>query len=298
MTRSVGGPAVKVRFALPAEELRPFVTTYYRTEVQCSANEPWLEDYLHPEWPNLRFLAEGWSEAAIGPGALEPVPAFSVSGPTSYASRFRIGSGSSWGIGLMPLGWATFVDAQAGDYADQAVDGGADPAFAAFHPLAHALQASGGEANAELELIESHMAELVGKMAKNADQITAINTALVDPEIATVADFAERVSMNVRSLERLCNRAFGFTPKLLLRRQRFLRSLAQFMLDPSLNWLSTLDHHYHDQAHFVRDFKRFMGMAPSFYSKLEKPLLIAAARARMEIAGEAVQGLHDPEASE
>ena len=100
--------------------------------------------------------------------------------------------------------------------------------------------------------------------------------------------------MSVRSLERVSKRAFGFTPQLLLRRQRFLRSLAQFMLDPSLKWLSTLDYQYHDQAHFVRDFKRFMGVSPSVYAKFDKPLLIAAARARMEIAGEAVQGLHKP----
>lgn len=295
MNRALGGPAVKIRFALPTQELRPFITTYYHTEVQCSPNEPWLEDYLHPEWPNLRFMSDGFSQASIGPGSLEDTPAFSVSGPTSYASRFRIGSGSSWGIGLMPLGWASFVRGNAGDYADRAVDGRGDPAFAAFCPLAEALAECEGGFAAELAVIEEHMAGLVDRPVRNADQIASLNAALVDPEIATVAELAERIDMNVRSLERLSRRAFGFTPKLLLRRQRFLRSLAQFMLDPSLNWLSTLDHHYHDQAHFVRDFKRFMGMSPSAYAKLEKPLLIAAAQARMAIAGEAVQGLHNPE---
>ena len=195
----------------------------------------------------------------------------------------------------MPLGWATFVKGDAGDYADRAVDGLADPAFAAFSPLAEALADCAGGFADELEVIETHMAGLIGRTVRNADAITAVNAALVDPEIATVAELADRVDMNVRSLERLSRKAFGFTPKLLLRRQRFLRSLAQFMLDPSLNWLSTLDHHYHDQAHFVRDFKRFMGMSPSAYAKLEKPFLIAAAQARMAIAGEAVQGLHEPE---
>jgi AraC-like DNA-binding protein len=119
---------------------------------------------------------------------------------------------------------------------------------------------------------------------------------LLDPQIETVTDLTDHVGMNVRSLERLSRRAFGFPPKLLLRRQRFLRSLARFMLDPSLTWLSTLDYQYHDQSHFVRDFKRFMGMSPSAYAKLDKPILIAAARARMEIAGAAVQGLHNPHA--
>lgn len=295
MNRALLGPAIKIRFALPSEELRPFVTTYYRTEVQCSPSEPWLEDYLHPEWPNLRFMSEGFSQAAIGPAPLEQTPAFSVSGPTSFATRFRVGTGASWGIGLMPLGWASFVKGDAGDYADRAVDGMGDTAFSAFHSLASALAKCDGGFAAQLSLIEDQMAKLVDQPTRSAQKITAVNTALVDPDIATVGEFAERVDMNVRSLERLSRRAFGFTPKLLLRRQRFLRSLAQFMLDPSLNWLNTLDHHYHDQAHFVRDFKRFMGMPPSAYAKLEKPFLIAAAQARMEIAGEAVQGLHDPE---
>ncbi|QIQ87676.1 AraC family transcriptional regulator [Erythrobacter sp.] len=301
MTGPAAGPSITVRFALPREELRPFVTTYYYTEARCSKREPVLEDYLHPEWPNLRFIAANPCESAIGAEDLRPVPAFAATGPTSRPTRFRLGSGRMWGIGLMPLGWAALVEAQAGDYADRFVDGEADPAFAAFHPLAREL--AGGETGfAEgLALIEAHMdrvlaAREAGRAADHA-AIRAVNAALVDPELASVAELAERVGMNVRSLERLARRAFGFTPKLLLRRQRFLRSLAQFMLDPSLKWLEALDCQYHDQAHFVRDFKRFMGMNPSVYARLDKPFLVAAARARMEIAGAAVQGLHRPESS-
>ena len=140
------------------------------------------------------------------------------------------------------------------------------------------------------------MAALTLREASEMPAIHRLNTALVDPKIGTVSQLAEEVAMNIRSLERLSKRAFGFSPKLLLRRQRFLRSLSQFMLDPSLKWLNTLDQHYHDQAHFVRDFKRFMGMSPSAYAKLDKPILMAAARARMAIAGQAVQALHDPNA--
>jgi AraC-like DNA-binding protein len=217
-----------------------------------------------------------------------------VTGPTSKATRFRIGSGKSWGIGLMPLGWAMLFDAPASDYADQVVDGMADPVFAAIRPLALKLREPGVTFAEEVELIDRHMGTIFTGQTANSEQISAINAALVDPEVASVATMADRVGMNVRSLERLSKRAFGFTPKLLLRRQRFLRSLSQFMLDPSLKWLSTLDWQYHDQAHFVRDFRRFMGMSPTAYAKLDKPLLVAAARARMEIAGQAVQGLHNP----
>jgi len=295
------GNAISIRFALPSAGLAPYVTTYYCTEVVASPSEPVLEDFLHPEWPNLRFMEQdGWAQSAIGSEPVKPTPAFSATGPTSQATCFRVSSGRSWGIGLMPLGWAAFVDGHASDYADTVSDAMTDSAFAAFQPLAReltgALADNGSSFADELAIIERHMEALIPAESPTSATIAAINTALVDPELATVADLADRMGMNIRSLERLTKRAFGFTPKLLLRRQRFLRSLSQFMLDPSLKWLSTLDYHYHDQAHFVRDFKRFMGMSPTAYAALDKPFLMAAARARMEIAGKAVQGLHDPTA--
>ncbi|AOL93151.1 helix-turn-helix domain-containing protein [Porphyrobacter sp. LM 6] len=292
--RARAGNSVQVRFALPAEPLRPFVTTYYCTDVTCSPFDPWLEDYLHPEWANIRFLGKVAAQAMIGPGDVRPSPAFAVTGPTSRSMHFRMGAGRSWGIGLMPQGWAALFGVPAADYADRYVDAQADPAFAAFVPLAAALAASSGDYAEELALIEAHMARIVADAAPVDSAIAALNAALVDPEMIVVADLAARLDMNVRSLERLCLRAFGFPPKLLLRRQRFLRSLERFMLDPSLKWLGVLGSHYHDQSHFVRDFKRFMGMSPSDYARLDKPLMLAAAQARMAAAGHAVQGLHTP----
>lgn len=270
------------------------MTTYYYTDVAASPNGGFVEDRLHPEWANIRFVGPGCANCAITGTPFEVVPEFSVTGPTSCSPSFRMASGRSWGIGLMPLGWAALFNARASDYADQIADGMSDEAFAAFRPLGRALAQSSGEFAEELALIEAHMEALPLRETSDMFAIQRVSAALVDPKMAMVSDLADHVGMNIRSLERLAKRAFGFTPKLLLRRQRFLRSLAQFMLDPSLKWLSTLDEQYHDQAHFVRDFKRFMGMGPTEYAKLDKPILMAAARARMAIAGEAVQVLHDP----
>lgn len=288
------GSSVTIRFALPSARLKPFVTTYYCTQVVASPDEGQVEDRLHPEWANIRFLGQDPAHCAFNGGPFEPVPEFSVTGPTSCSPQFRMGSGRSWGIGLMPLGWAAFFAARASDYADRVVDGASEPAFAAFRPLAQSLAKSDGGFAEELALIEGHMEAIALRQTNDMRAIERVSSALVDPKLAMVSELADRTGMNIRSLERLSKRAFGFTPKLLLRRQRFLRSLAQFMLDPSLKWLSTLDEQYHDQAHFVRDFKRFMGMGPTEYAKLDKPILMAAAQARMAIAGEAVQVLHDP----
>ncbi|MXO91256.1 helix-turn-helix domain-containing protein [Pontixanthobacter aquaemixtae] len=286
-------PQVRLRFFLPSAELSRYVTTYYHMEITPSGDGK-LEDYLHPEWGNIRIGLGGDLAAGVGTEALAPVPRFVATGPTSLSTRFSVSSGRFWGIGLLPLGWLKFVNAPARLYADRFVDGGADPAFAMFAPLTRSLFGENADLDAEAKRIDTHMAALVGQRLNDEDAVTKVHSALVNTQIATVSELAEQADMSVRSLERFSRKAFGFTPKLLLRRQRFLRSLSEFMLDPSLSWLKTMDHLYHDQAHFVRDFKRFMSMTPNQYRDLPHPILMAAVRGRAEAAGQTMQGLHDP----
>ncbi len=290
--------AVAVRFFLPAPALRPYISTYYLTEIALAEGER-IEDRLHPEWANIRFSQNhGWL-GGIGNAPLAPVPSVVATGPTSYATRFLPGTMRTWGIGLLPLGWARFVGAAADAYVDCFVDGATDPAFAGFTGLNERLFGGSPNAADEAVTINAFMLDKLATRpaAPEEARIAAAHTALLDTTITTVSGFAARLNMSARSLERLSLRVFGFSPKLLLRRQRFLRSLAQFMLDPSLKWISTLDWQYVDQAHFVRDFQRFMGMSPSRYAALDHPILGAAAKARMAAAGQAMQVLHQPAAS-
>ncbi|MBO9498740.1 MAG: AraC family transcriptional regulator [Novosphingobium sp.] len=291
MAAQTGSGALRLRFFLPSAELAPYITTYYFTE--AAQADGVVEDYLHPEWANIRLVAPGAIFAGIGAGEVARVPDFVATGPTSVATRFGLQSGRYWGIGLLPAGWARFVDAPANVHADHYTDVAADPAFAAFRPLKDIIRA-GGDVAAEAAAIDAHMKSLLARPPRDDARIFGLHKALLDEEIDTVGGLAERMGLSARSLERLANQVFGFPPKLLLRRQRFLRSLAQFMLDPSLKWLNTLDWHYHDQAHFTRDFRRFMTISPREYARLDHPVLRAAAIGRSQVAGEAVQGLHDP----
>jgi methylphosphotriester-DNA--protein-cysteine methyltransferase len=111
----------------------------------------------------------------------------------------------------------------------------------------------------------------------------------------TVTELVEQVGTSQRTVERLCHRHFGFSPKLLLRRQRFMRSLAQFMLDPSLKWIGAMDSSYHDQAQFVRDFHEFMSMTPREYAAMPHPILDKFMHERARIHGAAVQTLDRPD---
>ncbi len=282
-----------MRFHQPPEALRPYFTTFYSTDVEVAPGQR-VVDFLHPEWAGMRFITGELPQGEIAGQAPLPPTAFIAHGPTSTTIRFTAGSLRMWGVGLLPLGWAKFVGSPADKLADVLVDGHDHPAFAGYAELADGLFGTQPDAAAELARIGAYFAARVERKVSDEARILACHAALVDPEVATVAEMAEAAGLPGYTLERICRRQFGFPPQLLLRRQRFMRSLAQFMLDPSLKWIGALDDHYHDQAQFVRDFHRFMGMSPREYANAPHPIIGAVMRARFENAGAAVQALHVP----
>lgn len=284
---------ITVRFHAPPVDLRRFFTTFYYTEFALPRGET-VQDSLHPEWAGLRMFdgsgAESWMAGQT------PVHAtFAVSGPTSRAIRFKISKCRFWGVGLLPLGWEQFATGPAQDCANLIGDGLAEPAFAPFVPLWQTLFDGTADEAAELARIVGFFRARSTPLCRDAARIGAIHAALVDPEIGTVSELVEMVGVGQRTVERICQRAFGFAPKLLLRRQRFMRSLSLFMLDPTLKWIGALDSHYHDQAQFVRDFHEFMGLTPREYAAQPHPVLEQFMRERARMAGAAVQTLDRPE---
>lgn len=281
-----------MRFCAPPPALAGYFTSFYHAEIVVPEGR--IVDYLHPEWANLRFHAGDLPEAANLSGSRVAGARFTATGPSSHAVRFEVGTSRLWGIGLLPLGWARFVILPAARMADQVVDGEGEPAFADFASLAEAVLDGDGDEEAQLARIVAWFEARIGEPVADEARINAVHAALVDPEIGTVAELAEQAGESTAALNRLCHRAFGFTPKLLLRRQRFMRSLAQFMLDPSLRWIGALDGHYHDQAQFIREFRRFMGMTPSDYAAMSHPVLDAFVNERLRVAGSPVQTLDPP----
>lgn len=292
----MSGPgSVELAFFVPSPALQPYISSLYLTTIDLPPGQR-ITDWLLPEWASLRMARDGAGQAAIGGQAERPTGTMMATGPTSHATRITIGKARVWGVGILPLGWARLVDCPAADHADRFCDGTRDPGWAALAPLfdlAFADDPAPAEAAARMD---RHLLGLLASRPAGEDEqrITAAHRWLLNDAVGTVSDLAALLDMSPRTLERFCLRAFGFSPKLLLRRQRFSRSLGQFLLNPGMTWLAALDQHYVDQAHFVRDFRRFMGMSPSAYSQSDHPLLRATAGARAAAVGGAVQALHRP----
>ena len=103
---------IAVRFYRLSPALRPYFTALYMFDIDCPEGAI-VEDYLHPEWAAMRFTHGTVPIACIGPGELAEQWPFVVSGPNSKSIHFGVATARIWGLGLMPAGWAKFVEGRA-----------------------------------------------------------------------------------------------------------------------------------------------------------------------------------------
>jgi len=69
--------------------------------------------------------------------------------------------------------------------------------------------------------------------------------------------------MSTRSVERLAKRIYGASPKLWSRKYRALQTAVQIGTGEIGGWGDLACADFHDQAHFIREFKKLIGMMPT-----------------------------------
>ena len=244
-----------------------------------------LSDYLLPEWGNLRFVQGTSPHIRTIDGLSSFKAAFVAGGPTTQPVHFTLSTCRFWGVGLLPLGWATFMEQPASSLANTVTDGMAHPAFAAFFPLAERLIQSDLPPEEGARLLLDWLEERIVPV-RQTDRIRAVQDALTNPTVLRASDLAQAAGVKLRTLERLCADCFGFSPATMLRRQRVVRSLLAFAANPGVRWSALIDRQYHDQSHFVRDFQAFMGMTPGEYARLPHPIFEQFVHPRAQVWGE------------
>jgi AraC-like DNA-binding protein len=280
---------VTITFRQPCSALAPYISTYYEMQV---ADGVTLQDHLHPEWANIRLaLDHPWE---MGSGPSQPTPKSILHGPTSQTTSLK-GTGKAFGVGILPPGWNRLWQVDASKYANLIVPLcdilGADESARFESMIESAVDIDERKATADAFLMHRISQ---AKSTPLSTQIDSLFQVLTDPANATVEQLTSTLGLPQARLARLCKRGFGFPPKLLLRRQRFLRMLGTLHARPYGEWRDFIDPQYVDQSHMVRDFQFFLGMSPRAYFAMERPILAAATMARAAMFGQPLQGLHLP----
>jgi AraC-like DNA-binding protein len=93
--------------------------------------------------------------------------------------------------------------------------------------------------------------------------ISALDNAA---EAVTVVSVTKETGLSPRRFIELFSREVGLTPKLFARVRRLQAVLRRLENPGGAAWVEVaLAHGYFDQAHMIRDFQRFTGLAPTAY---------------------------------
>ncbi|HEY0312958.1 MAG TPA: helix-turn-helix domain-containing protein [Allosphingosinicella sp.] len=252
----------------PDPKLAPYVSGYHRYTIRIDAGER-ITDVLFPGWANLRFSvqADPW-QVRLGRRTFSPVPEAALFGPSSHAGYVEAGSGTLIGAGITPIGWARLFAEEASAFADRVV-----PLERLIGPNAERLAFELGGGAAPAAVFDAFFLARLEQAPAEPPEVAALLAALGDTRIDTVTALAERLGVPLRSVSRVSRSAFGFTPKRLLRRARFMRALLAALALGRGRWSEALGPAgYYDQSHLLKDCRLFLGCSLGAFAAYPKPL--------------------------
>lgn len=269
----------------PSLTLAPYVLRHYVFEAALPEDFV-LVDSLLSETAFIRVLLKGRWTAETAPGKWEYAGPTVLFGSNGRPLKVRVeGSFKVVGIAIRPSGWRALFGCPASDFADRMV-----PLADAWNNDANALHAAIKAGHDDAEIIAGIEDMMLKRIAGNPHHaidapMRLFETIARHDSTIRVDDAARQLGLSVRQMERQCCASFGHTPKMLLRRSRFL-DLAMAMRgfsDPSQEELAAL--RFFDQSHLNREFRRFIGMPPGQFAKTPTPLFTAGLKLRSEGIG-------------
>ena len=207
-----------------------------------------------------------------------PIDDWLLFGPTDRAARIVSAGGAAAGFGLTPLGWERLVGVPADALANRV---GALPDLLGVPPkTVHQQLRLHASDDASVALFERLLIDRLALAPPNSDHAVLVDRVLRNRPPDAV-QFAQAAGLPRKMLSRICHHVFGFGPKRLLRRQRFLDTLGTIRITDQPSFATLIDPEYFDQSHFNREFREFMGLSPGAYLSAPRPLMAEAARAQI-----------------
>lgn len=287
---TIDRPDLSVQFMRPDPALDGLVSGYHVYSAGPPGSPVW-DELFFPGWSNIRLtlIDGGWQCGSVGQPIL-PVPELSLFGPASRGVHSRSSGGLMVGAGITPLGWHRLFSAPAYTLADR------------IEPLAEHLShvpqdlmtrcQTDPSPDAIKAVFDQWLVACLRPVSPSAHLVASLFKRLTDFDDMDLSDVETALCLSPSQSRRLARNHFGFPPKLLLRRMRFLKSITSIIGAPDSNWSGAIDDRYFDYAHFVRDCQHFLGMAPRKFLALDRPMTRLSMAMRTKQLGAPVQGLH------
>ena len=230
------------------------------------------------------MLTEQPVTVTIGNRHYAPLGAAILYGVTSRAMPVTSGGGVSIVADVSPQGWARLFAPSAEALRDRITPLGELLPPDAVSALIDALHAS-DRGPAVKGLLDAFFLANLPPPHPAEPLVAAITALLADPATQDLAQAAGRIGISPRALTAATKRHFGFPPKLLAMRIRFMRALTPMLTADGPPDFAVIPAGYHDRSHLLRDARRFLGLTPRRFLAMDMPYLRAALRARTLVTG-------------
>ncbi|GAB32553.1 helix-turn-helix domain-containing protein [Gordonia otitidis] len=189
-----------------------------------------------------------------------------IVGPTTRCSHRDL-TGTGWAVGalLRPAG-AAALDISPRELRDDALQYHATELF-------DSISAAMSVGSPEIAEAASRFSSWLRERTTRAPDSALLANEMVDliagdRSIIRVDDLARRLSMSVRSVQRVADRYIGLSPLAVIRRYRLQEAAERLRADPEITLAEVAaDLAYTDQAHFSADFRHTLGLPPGEYRR-------------------------------
>ena len=181
-------------------------------------------------------------------------------------SRVLQGEGLVFGVQFLPGGFRAFLGESIAGLTDRSI-----PIGEVFDEAGYEWEAailSQDDDAAMIAYAESRLRAKSPERHADADAVLRIVNAIADDREITKVDAVVRFAgLSKRTLERLFREYVGVGPKWVIQRYRLHEAAEYAATGEPRDWADLAARlGYADQAHLIRDFKRFVGQSPTRYA--------------------------------
>jgi AraC-like DNA-binding protein len=260
----------------------------YREFDASPALRPFVERLWWLEGPAAEIAAEpippdGRTEIVVHGG--DPFARIDDTGATQVQDRVLFAGQLTRAVKLQPRGYARVVGAHLRSHAAHALFGVPQRELTdaivdmreVHRPLARRLRNDvagrpGGEAM--IAALEAAIESEAPRARIEGPTAAAVAMATGCKGLVQVGHLAEELGLSARQIERLFDERVGLSPKFFLRVIRFQEVLRGIRHETNgTTWAArAAEHGFYDQAHFIRDFKAFVGESPGAWHVSQESL--------------------------